>query len=155
MPIKSVFVYADGQVGLPTLPVDSEPMNWRRVIRSVAHVSAFYDPPAAMAHVDTEEFALRGHMFDGRPIYCATGFDVKEARLVGMVTTEAVTKAVAVLREEMDAFISSEYRDDVILLDQWEGNEPLTELEIDQGSDLEKMHLVKRRIGRLMAVRVQ
>jgi hypothetical protein len=146
MSVPCVFVYADGKVGLRVLerhfdvfkvPV-VEPLSWKWCD----------DPTKPMFRADS--YTWRGKMFDGRPVMCADGFDVKEA-YVDVIVSD-VLGANVVDDENMSTvrnFIRSKHAD-VIELDEWCG---AATLELWEMEDLKRQHLTKRCARLLIAVR--
>jgi hypothetical protein len=83
-------------------------------------------------------------MFDGRPIYCAQAYDVKQAfetTLVSkeLIKTQGINGVMLYLRGHVRSFIRSEYPEHVIL-DAWDGQAPIN---IDEADKFERMQIVK------------
>lgn len=120
--VNAVFVYADGQVGPRELP--AEPPVWRDPVRRPFAGAFAPDPGPLEPSFDIREYELRGRMFDGRPVYCAPGYDVREAYADGY--------AYPYERASMDRAHRTEVRELVrrdhpgfVSLDEWIGDSPL------------------------------
>lgn len=152
-PIAAVFVYADGQVGLRDIESwnGEAPRNWRRPILPPLIFAAARRATDVLT-VDVEVFEQRGKMFDGRPVYCAAGFDVKEAVFIWFVTKDDVSVKAAFAKAlgSMNHFIKTNHPG-AIELDAWTGDVPLTLQEKADG--LERVHMYKRAMRRLVAVK--
>lgn len=133
--MNTVFVYADGKVGLVALPDSMARLpNYRVPIArpfKVDFCANCADDPVPM---DYQEFTRRGQMFDGRPILCAPGWDVKECRMTLLVTPEpdVVADADRQLRREVDRYVFHELSN-AIELDRWLGDVPLSRAEQAEG----------------------
>lgn len=150
--MKTVFVYADGKVGLVELPQSAEKASSWRVPRSrPLSLKPYEDVTGTSMTVD--DYRRRGVMFDGSPIFCADGFEVIEAQMTMLVSPRELTVQLADdrLQREVQRFIEREYPSrKPIHLDAWIGEVPLSVAEKAEG--LERQHLAKRRARLLVAV---
>lgn len=144
--IPAVFVYEDGTVGLPHVPdweIYREP-----VIQPFSIIDECADVPA-ITTVMVREYARRGKMFDGRPVFCAAGFDAKTACIYGTSTFDAVDELDRVQRSAVRRFVEREYPG-CIHLDEWCGDWPVVD---DEQAQLFARNLRKRGVRLLVAFR--
>lgn len=152
--INAVFVYADGTVGYMALPMKFAPPCWRRPKPRPVRVGAECVPSDRVTF-DYEEFKQLGKMFDGRPVYCAERYDVKEAYME-LITPNHDLDIAHVdnqLQSEMDRFLKQKFGrhlEGVFGLDSWLGDVPWSHHE---RAEKESQCLRKRGMRVLVAVR--
>lgn len=100
--------------------------------------------------VDTyDEYIMRGKMFDGRPIFCAEGFDIKEARMTLIASERDASHAEIKIRHELRQFLDSEYPEHVEIDSRFIENDWDI---IERGKGLPMQHLRKLTASVLVAV---
>lgn len=102
--MNCVFVYKDGTVGLRVLPPDHVKLPVFRI--AIHQPLRFKDVEMEMLLTTTvEEYTRQGTMFDGRAIFCASGFKVMEYARTRFVTeVELVQHADSETRIAGDMF---------------------------------------------------
>ena len=138
---ECLFVYEDGQVGTRTIAHDYGV--WRVPIAQPFSSKAEDFDPSAMVTVTYEEYVKRGKTLNGRSIYCAAPFDVKECGYSLLVSDRESQMGL------VDAKIHDELRreyPDAILLDEWIGEPPLAP---EERAEL-KAARVRKRCGRVI-----
>jgi hypothetical protein len=103
--------------------------------------------PVTVACFTYDEYFLRGETFAGQPVYCAPGWDVKEARMTLLVTARDVEHAAEKLTREVRRFVFHDFSH-AVELDFWVGELPFSPIE--QAKGLERQN-VKKRCARLLA----
>lgn len=149
--MNTVFVYANGTVGQMVLPDDAANRPSWRIPRRVPLSVSIDTDPSSLAILPIDEYTVRGRMFDGRPVFCAAGFDVKEASQAVLVVPEDVEHGDDLARRGVERLVRHEFPH-AIELDRWCGEVPLSNSERAEG--LERQHLRKRSARLLVAVRI-
>jgi hypothetical protein len=108
---------------------------------------------SATITVTVEAFERRGAMFDGRPIFVAQGYDVKEAYQQGYVGRGDVEQFDELNRLNVRRLVEKEYPG-AIELDERYGHAPLSDSERYGDGRLDSKRLAKRHARLLVAVRV-
>lgn len=116
MSVSAIFVYEDGRVEPMALKHEMDVFSRAHRVRYAAGP----DDPAPIQTPRTD-YRLRGRMFDGRPIYCAPGYDVREAAIQGYVTIRDIERVTDTLRRDVRTFVRREYQQP-IELDEWTGS---------------------------------
>ena len=145
MSVPSVFVYEDGQVGLMDLTCEVAVISRLLRVPFTASVAPLESEAISIPRID---YRLRGHMFDGRPIYCAPGFDVREALISGYVSVLGIDRLDTHERREIRKFVKRECPQG-IELDEWVGSSAGPH----ENHELEAQCLAKRGVRLLYATR--
>lgn len=151
--MKTVFVYQGAKVEEIELPGDcAQRPSWRIPRRLPMNVS-FDDvdcDPTSVITMTYDEYKQRGRMFDGRPIFCAEGYDVKEVRASLLVkdSSDAISVADRGLQREAWRFMERHHPLRVEL-DRWFGEYPALPWQKDR---FKQAGLVNRAIRVLVAV---
>ena len=146
MSVSAVFVYEDGKVGGLAMTKEVDVYSRPLKVPFSASLADFEPIPITIPRID---YRRCGTMFDGRPIYCAPGFDVHSAAISGYVTIQDLDKLDEQQRREIRKFVKRESLDDVIELDEWVGSAAGPH-EIEE---LRAQRLAKRGVRLLYAVR--
>ena len=99
----------------------------------------------APIEIETDDYRRCGRMFDGRPVFCAAGFSVKEAYITVITNLVSWKRVENQNRRDIRKMLRREHPD-AIELDEWCGAIPLD-------IELQGQALTRRAVRLLVAVR--
>jgi hypothetical protein len=147
--LETVFVYSDMQIGLRNLPAALANQPVYREVKQRPYMSRWnsHERPEALAAFDIDNYTNRGRMFDGRPIFCADGIDVKLLGTNYFISMKELefgsTKLAQLMLRQAEREVEQAMEPSMSILDQ--------ELRTDRKADA---HIQRHALRRLVAVKV-
>ena len=99
-----VFVYGDGKVGLRSMREAA--MTFREPIPQPFSMNRIDEADTRPMVFQTRDYARRGAMFDGRPIYCEAPYTVREAVATWISGERDSENAERSAREQLDYLVN-------------------------------------------------